>query len=117
MNKKKEKIGYQEWVDAEKRESAKAYSRYRVSGVRKILPVPERSRRIVFSTAAAILILTMGTTVWIKKDDIFKPKFSDDQIELAYEHTIKILSCYSQSLSKSFTPIKNIKLEIPNDNQ
>jgi hypothetical protein len=72
-------------------------------------------RGIVTRVAAAVLILAVGTGIWLKREAIFGSRYTEEQIELAYEHTIKILSRYSESLSSSTKPLKNINLDETHD--
>ncbi|MCK5820317.1 MAG: hypothetical protein KAH17_00455 [Bacteroidales bacterium] len=137
MNKDEINKEYWDWVEGEKRISERAYLNFQKQRSKKDVfrhsSLGNTSQKFsVFRTqnselrafltrviAAAVLVVALGLSIWLSKDKIFdsSPKFTEDQIELAFEHTIKILSHYSQSLNKSFTPLNNIKLEIPNDDQ
>ena len=105
---------YQDWIEIEKQESLQAFENYKTQQseliVRKrktnLLQMP-----VFVRMAAAVLIIAMGTTIWLKRDSIFKPRFTEEQIALSYEHAKKALSVYSKSLSKEFDKLQNLKID------
>ena len=72
---------------------------------------------IIRTAAAAILILAIGTAIFIKKDDIFKPNYTEEQIALSYDQTLRALAVCANSLSKEMNQLKNLnQISEPLDN-
>ncbi len=109
---------YQEWINHEKREAKEAYERYKEvishqssdfsnlatrNSKFKLRLSPFASR-----IAAAILILTLGTTLWLKRSDLFGPRYTDEQIAWSYEHTLKTLALYSKNLTEGFDKLQAV---------
>jgi len=107
---------YQQWLDEEKQISQNLYNDYKnVVGTGFIPVLPGRTTNRSFFlrfVAAAILILALGTTLWVKKDDIFKPNYTKEQIALSYDQTLRALAVCANSLSSEMGNIKKIN-QIP----
>ena len=112
---------YLQWIEEEKAIAHNQYESYK-KNVGTNIPPPwlggiqggtfRGKTPFLRLTAAAVLILTIGTTLWVKKDAIFKPKYTEEQIALSYEHAVKTLAVCASSLSKEMGQLKKLN-EIP----
>ena len=127
MTKEKLPKEYLQWMEEEKNISDTAYLLFKAGKQegRKAGSKVKGKRNKIFKTpsiprfaAAAVLILALGTTMWVKKDDIFKPKYTEEQIALSYEHAVKALAVCASSLSQEIGQLKKLN-QIPEliDNQ
>ena len=120
MDKEKLPPGYQDWIETEKRESQEAYLKYLKQKPQFQVPSLQFSvfrntmTRIV---AAAVVVVVLSVSIWISRDKIFNtaPKYTEEQIALSYQHTIKALTAYSSSLNKGFDKIQSLPSKITND--
>ena len=113
---------YQQWIKDEKTISGTQYNSYKKNGGEELHPpwiggtqggTLRINKSFLFRlAAAAVLILAIGTTLWVKKDDIFKPKYTEEQIALSYDQTIRALAVCAKSLSGEFSQIKKLN-QIP----
>ena len=111
MTKEKLHEEYQQWIEDEKNIAANSYNQYKSTAGTGLVPVrPWRTRKqsFIIRAAAAILILALGTTMWIKRDDIFKPKYTQEQIALSYEHAVKALAVCANSLSTEMNKLQKL---------
>ncbi|MEA1876097.1 MAG: hypothetical protein U9N86_04475 [Bacteroidota bacterium] len=126
MNKEEVNKEYWDWVEGEKRESQEAYQDYRKNNpkidvfrpssfvFRKSSVFRKSFTRIV---AAAVLVVVLGLSVFLSRDKIFNlaPKYTEEQIALSYEHTLKTLAVYSSSLNKSFEKLQSLSTKLKQD--
>lgn len=120
MTKEKLSQEYLDWVEGEKNLSEKAYLDFKKQnpGLKVI-----RTQSSVFRNsltrvvAAAVLVVALGLSVWLSKDRIFdsSPKYTEEQIALSYEHTLKALAVYSSSLNKSFKKLQSLSTKLKQD--
>ncbi len=114
---------YLQWIEDENKISSDLYTKYldeKTSGKdRASAPILNRkhtiipiSKSLLRFAAAAVLILALGTTMWVKKDDIFKPKFTEEQIALSYDQTLRALAVCANSLGNEMGKIKKLN-QIP----
>ncbi len=113
---------YLQWIEDEKMIAEETYNTFKAEGrgqKAKIRFKDEELRKKVYLrpnflrfAAAAVLILALGTTMWVKKDDIFKPKFTEEQIALSYDQTLRALAVCANSLGNEMGKIKKLN-QIP----
>lgn len=118
MTKEKLHEEYQQWIEEENKIAEDAFFHYKAqgSGLKAQLGSKAEGLRIkvrgrpnfIRMAAAAVLILTLGTTMWIKRDDIFKPKYTQEQIALSYEHAVKALAVCANSLSTEMNKLQKL---------
>lgn len=88
---------------AGKQEGKKAGSRFKGKSIKM-----ESRTFFLRIAAAAVLVLALGFSIWIKRDDIFKPNYSEEQIALSYEHAVKSLAVCANSLSNEINKLQKL---------
>jgi len=103
---------YLQWIEDEKKLAGELYHDHKKVVGTGLVPVRQgRSTNRSFFlriAAAAVLILAIGSSIWIKRDDIFGPKYSDEQITLAYEHAVKSLAVCANSLNNEMNKLQKL---------
>ena len=113
---------YSKWIAEEKLISDEAYRKFKAQGSRLKTQVSQKGKvlgikfgyKLIRFTAAAVLVLAVGTSMWIMRDSLFnsKPNYSEEQIALSYEHAVKALSVCANSLSSEMDKLQDIN-QIP----
>ena len=128
MTKDKLPREYLQWIEDENKIASVLYSKYADEKAsekgRASAPTLDRKPKIfhqikplVRVAAVAVLVLTLGVSLWIKRDDIFKPNYTEEQIALSYDQTLRALAECVNSLSKEMNQLKNLKqISEPLDN-
>ena len=110
---------YQQWIEEEKSLSEDAYFLFKAEDKRQKAKIGHKRKGIstklsyksvILRAAAAVLVLALGTTMWLKRDTIFKtnPNYTEEQIALSYEHAVKALTMCANSLSSEMSQIKKL---------
>jgi hypothetical protein len=114
---------YLKWIEDEKQISDNLFHQYKKNLKQITLPPARRgdtggyekpARRgdtggYVFRiAAAAVLVLALGFSMWIYRDSIFKPKYTPEQIDLAYQHAVKSLAVCSNSISEEMNKLRKL---------
>jgi len=118
MTKEKLPKGYLYWINAEKEAAEEAYASYKAQGRRQMAKVGLKDNVVRIKAfnnssflrvaAAAVLVLALGTSIWIFRDTIFKPKYTEEQIDLAYQHAVKSLAVCSNSISDEISKLQKL---------
>ena len=107
---------YLNWIDEERNIAENLYNQHKSTvgkGLVPFLPRQTTNRNLIVRlTAAAVLVLALGVSVWMKRDDIFKPNYSEEQIALSYDQTLRALAVCANSLKTEMTHLKNVN-QIP----
>ena len=103
---------YMQWIQNEKKIADDLYNKHKTVVGTGLVPVlGRRTTKLSYFlriAAAAVLVLALGFSVWIKRDDIFKPNYTEEQIDLAYEHAVKSLAVCANSLSSEISKLQKI---------
>ena len=61
-----------------------------------------------------MLVLAIGTSMWVKRDIIFKsaPEYTEEQIALSYDQAVRALAVCANSLSVEINKLQNLN-QIP----
>ncbi len=109
---------YLEWIKEEKNLARNLYTKHKTTVGTGLVPVRHwrTTNRSFFIriAAAAVLILALGTSLWLKRDAIFKssPNYTEEQIALSYDQTIRALAVCANSLSGELSQIRKLN-QIP----
>ncbi len=122
---------YLDWIEAEKKIADEAYlilkaqgSGHRTQGAGHRAQVGQKDKGLrkkviqrsllVRVAAAAVLVLAIGTLMWIKRDIIFKstPDYTEEQIALSYDQAVRALAVCANSLSVEMDKLQNLN-QIP----
>ena len=116
MTKDKLPQEYLQWIEEEKTISHNRYKTHKDTVGTGLVPVRswQSTKRSYFLriASAAILVLALGVSMWVKRDAIFKPKYTEEQIALSYDQTLRALALCANSLSNEMNQLDKLK-QIP----
>jgi len=122
MTKDKLPQEYLQWVQDEKKITEEAFLSFKAEGRRQKAEISLKDKDLrkkaylrpyfLRIASAAILVLALGVSMWVKRDAIFKPKYTEEQIALSYDQTLRALALCANSLSNEMNQLDKLK-QIP----